>query len=196
MGAHFSTLRFSGSDSREKIRRDFHDQQECDRSEHGSSYSGAWNMATGLVFEDRSFASEEEAEAYLEDRAQKWEDAIAVRVPRMTKPSAAVQALQKRIDELHSEHWRLPDEIAARMRAQKAKLRTCVACSSRVAVSFIRAPACPVCRSERFGWTDTDLKRKARIQASIADLKTKIAAAKARDAKGESDWIAGAWLAS
>lgn len=79
MGATFQSMTVDGSVQRNDVKVLFENAQESDRYENGHSYSGGFGMATGLVFENRTFDSAEEAEEYLAmTSCQKWEDAKCV----------------------------------------------------------------------------------------------------------------------
>lgn len=54
--------------------------EEADWSS-GHEYSGDWNMMSGLTNKTNvTFKTEDEAEEYLCDKAEKWGDAIAVMI--------------------------------------------------------------------------------------------------------------------
>jgi hypothetical protein len=78
MGASFVSFKMKGAQA--DIRRRFADAQEQDRYENGHSYSGGIGMASGLRFVASSFDDEKNAEDWLVDHAQKWEEALAVRL--------------------------------------------------------------------------------------------------------------------
>jgi hypothetical protein len=62
----------------------------CDQAatEDGNSYSGNWNMCPGLRVEQRHFADVAEARAYVEEHAQKWEAALAVKATHIERKPA------------------------------------------------------------------------------------------------------------
>lgn len=81
MGACFLTTTYDGALSAAELRKEFDDLQRRAKDEHGSSYSGSWNMASGLdIRAAQTFTNEREADEYVENKAQKWEEAVAVRV--------------------------------------------------------------------------------------------------------------------
>ena len=78
MGACFD-LRFVEETDKQKAKEIFESMQEECRYENGHSYSGGIGMATGLRFTDEVFSGSREAEEWLEDNAEKWGPALAVR---------------------------------------------------------------------------------------------------------------------
>lgn len=67
--------------SEDELKAYFQDEQEIDRYENGHMYSGGIGMAEGLRFvRDKKFGSVGEAQEWVEDNAQKWGPALAVRV--------------------------------------------------------------------------------------------------------------------
>lgn len=59
----------------------FRDSQEIDLYENGHCYSGGIGMAEGLqIVRDKKFGSFREANEWVEENAQKWGPALAVRV--------------------------------------------------------------------------------------------------------------------
>lgn len=78
MGASFQTMTIDGKQQRKEVETLFVEAQDRDRYENGHSYSGGFGMATGLVFEDRTFDNREQAEKFLDEVCVKWEDARAV----------------------------------------------------------------------------------------------------------------------
>jgi len=76
MGANFNTINLKGE--RPDILGAFRGIQDDDRYENGHSYSGGFGMTTGLSFIEKSFASDDDADEWLIENCQKWEDALAV----------------------------------------------------------------------------------------------------------------------
>lgn len=81
MGANFVTLKLTGTQT--EVRAGFEAAQEQSRYEDGHSYSGGIGMARGLklIGEDEPFADEMTAEEWLLTHCEKWEEALAVRLP-------------------------------------------------------------------------------------------------------------------
>jgi hypothetical protein len=78
MGACFVTMTANGD--RDTVKMQFEREQDNDRYENGHSYSGGLGMASGLTFVPKTFATEKEAYEWLCANAQKWEDALAVKI--------------------------------------------------------------------------------------------------------------------
>ena len=80
MGANFQTMKLDGSLDRVAVGTKFEDAQDEDRYENGHSYSGGFGMATGLLFStEPTFPSEDAAYDYLNNAAEKWGEAVAIR---------------------------------------------------------------------------------------------------------------------
>lgn len=78
MGAAFNMRTFTGT--QDSITKQFDKVQEDDRYANGHSYSGGFGMAAGLSFTDEVFDTEDQAEKWLVENAQKWEAALAVKL--------------------------------------------------------------------------------------------------------------------
>lgn len=62
MGAHSLFIELDGTLSPTQVRAVVDERTEFDREESGGgSYAGNWTTFTGVKFEDRTFASQEEA---------------------------------------------------------------------------------------------------------------------------------------
>jgi len=80
MGASFNTMTCAPILDEKGVRKEFEDARETDRYENGHSYSGGFGMARGLKFRnDLIFPNEEAGTDWLQNNAQKWEEAIVVR---------------------------------------------------------------------------------------------------------------------
>lgn len=81
MGAEFVCVTMDGSLGRDQVQERFQKLQADGAHASGHEYSGTWNMLDGLVFEtDRdSFASEQAAETFVAENAEKWAPGLAVR---------------------------------------------------------------------------------------------------------------------
>ena len=77
MGACYDEMSVQSTD-KAKVKSQFEAHQEMDRYENGHSYSGGLGMATGLKFDNKVFTNEFEASEYLQEKCEKWDDAIAV----------------------------------------------------------------------------------------------------------------------
>jgi len=76
MGANYVSFNTTGTEKEVQIL--FEREQEQDRYENGHCYSGGIGMANGLSFKSNVFQSDREADEWLMDHAEKWEDALAV----------------------------------------------------------------------------------------------------------------------
>lgn len=86
MGACFQSMTLDGKLTRKEVEAKFESAQADDRYENGHSYSGGFGMASGLTFVGKTFNTEDAANEYLQETAQKWENALAV---TFTKDGAA-----------------------------------------------------------------------------------------------------------
>lgn len=193
MGARFLATRIAGDSA--TVREEFERMQADDAFSNGHEYSGGWNMATGIKFLDVSFADEDEAYEWLADRAQKWEEAIAVRLSQ-TVTTKRTRDIRERLRAVEQDLSDLPQAIARRIQRQKSKLRTCPDCESRIAVHMARTDQCPVCNSEAFAWTATDAKTKERLQQKTARLRKQLREIGEGQANKDGEWYVGAWAAS
>lgn len=92
MGANYQSMNVASTDK--KIVEDaFDDAQSTDRYENGHSYSGGFGMATGLAFMvNEKFTSDDAADEWLEENAQKWGEALAVLVSSDGEPHYRIGA--------------------------------------------------------------------------------------------------------
>ena len=80
MGANFQEFQLP-QESKESARLQFGKMQDEDRYENGhGAYSGGVGTCAGLAFHEKEFDTIEEARDYVEERAEKWGNAVAVRV--------------------------------------------------------------------------------------------------------------------
>lgn len=80
MGSTYIDALLPGELTPDQLRDKFGLMQDQARAEHGSSYSGDWNMCGGLhIVSSPTFASKDEAFKHVNQYAQKWEAAWAVR---------------------------------------------------------------------------------------------------------------------
>lgn len=157
------------------------ESQDRDAYEHGSSYSGGWNMCRGLrILPQRVFSTQSEAEEYVYEHAEKWGDLLAV--PFMKKVTCPKEVLDKdgpitelkaALDALLAKQGGLNPGIIARTKAGKSSTKGCPHCESKIAVKHIRHVCCPVCNQD-FLTTDTDRKALAALELSIAKCRVKI----------------------
>lgn len=87
MGACELNREFEGTTTEAQIKAWFDEASKTAAIESGNSYSGDWNMFSGISFRyanNDPFKTEAEALAFLADTAEKWEAAIAVKFYRTT----------------------------------------------------------------------------------------------------------------
>lgn len=86
MGAFYNTMRRDGDLTKDQLRSVFEAAQQQDRYENGHMYSGGFGMAAGLSITDKKFTGWQEADEYLQEHCQKWENALAVRLEEKGEP--------------------------------------------------------------------------------------------------------------
>lgn len=79
MGACYDGMTYRGTLSKTEVKECFDEAQASCRHENGHSYSGGIGMAQGLEFKDKEFPTADEAQAWLQVNAIKWEAALCVR---------------------------------------------------------------------------------------------------------------------
>lgn len=152
-----------------------------DAFENGSSYSGYWNMCSGLrIDESKVFESSNEAHDFLSETAEKWGPLVAVpfeqkqSIPRATLlADPAYKALQDDWQANYTAQRHHHPLIVRRTKEGKSAFKTCGACNSKINVKHLESTDCPVCRGNLL-CTPTDDKRKAALVAKSQSLKTKM----------------------
>jgi hypothetical protein len=79
MGAYYNEMSLPGTLTKSEVENRFRQEQEQDRLENGSNYSGGFGQCTGLEYPGRIFDSIEAAGEWVEENAQKWGPALAVK---------------------------------------------------------------------------------------------------------------------
>lgn len=93
MGANYQSMNVTTTDKK-AVESTFLDAQETDRYENGHSYSGGFGMATGLTFKaPEKFTSDDAADDWLQENAEKWGDALAVWVSEDGNPHYRIGAV-------------------------------------------------------------------------------------------------------
>lgn len=112
MGAWFDMHDFDGTLSTTELRKRFKDHQDDCAYEDGHSYSGRLNMCPGLDVEDKTFENYNEAVEYIQTKAEKWENAVAVRY-KISRPikDKKVDDLSTQVRQLTSQINTLKDEL-------------------------------------------------------------------------------------
>lgn len=80
MGAAYQQMKLPGSLRAAEVKLKFRDEQERDRRENGHSYSSGFGQCTSLTILSKTFTEMFLAQEWLEDNAQKWGPALAVKV--------------------------------------------------------------------------------------------------------------------
>lgn len=217
MGSNF-IARTHPDCNKETLKKWVRDASEEDAFAHGNEYSGYWNMCRGLVIEDKIFNSFEEAEEYLQENTQKWENLLAVRaktpatLPNRATLNASAQAqfnhhtakiaaIKKSLSQTQSTIFNFDLEIVNKWRRGKSKFKTCPACESFLRVAYLTRHRCPVCNQE--------FPRTATEQAAFETAKNKVAALEAQLVQAEKSarkavgvpetevvWVVAGWCAS
>ena len=79
MGANLNTRQYPAKLGKEVILKQWDDDCEMSRYEHGHSYSGEIGMLSGKpVFTDKQFETESEADDFICDNHEKWSAPLAV----------------------------------------------------------------------------------------------------------------------
>jgi hypothetical protein len=87
MGASWQMMQVPGDKTWNEVTDLFADVQDQDLYENGHSYSGGFGMARGLKRVNQTFDSSRMAERWLQENAQKWEEALAVTVAEGGQPA-------------------------------------------------------------------------------------------------------------
>ena len=64
-----------------ELKKKFQELCQNDREENGSSYSGSWGMKHSVKVITSKHTDEDEILEELEEKADKWGDALAVKLP-------------------------------------------------------------------------------------------------------------------
>lgn len=200
-----------------------------DAHEDGRSYSGSWGVKSGYhVVHERygssaikTFDSVEAADAFIEEKNDKWEPLMAVRarvveikLPDGKVASTAggwggtpvpmgktVAAAHEKAKAAYAALNQFGPDIIKRVRSAKSKTRGCSKCGSSIATTHIQSLNCPVCRHE-YLVTDTDRAKQKALNEKYEKLNK--AAKEARDAElkklaekhGKFVWVVGGWCSS
>ena len=201
MGACFDTVSFKASNDK-KLKEDFARYQEIQCDENGSdAYAGHIGIANGLVIENKTFKTSNEAHEYLANRAKKWEAAIAVKVGDFSKifPVTATEKKEvTKLEELKERVNNFQKELILRVKQSKSTQRGCKKCGSKIAVKYVKEIFCPVCGDYHFIETETDTKNFNTLKSKLKEQQTKVTdLSKKYDEKTkETYWYVGAWCAS
>jgi ribosomal protein S27E len=192
-------------DDRQKIRSHFEDACGSARIEDGCSYPGSIAAMSGIAtWEDKEFSTEREAEAWLSDNHNKWDDAIAV---SYMLPVATTDRDRKRVAKATIKVTAACDKRDALIkqardafRDGKSKLVGCKGCDSRmnreklIASNSYRALQCPLCGYDLVSPTLRERINKAQAKLDVAN-EARNEANKPRASK-KKGWVVGGWCSS
>lgn len=168
------------------LRTWFMSRCENERAEYGfDPYSGSLGtkLAHGLEIHRTVYATADEAEEALDDRADKYGPALAAKVREPSKAALKkLKTLDTRIARIREAteagayrpkaYEQTHRDALERVQKAKSKTKGCSQCGSAIATSYIKHTACPVCQNPKFVLTSTEQKR--------------IESAAAKQAKGEA----------
>jgi Zn finger protein HypA/HybF involved in hydrogenase expression len=188
-------------------------QEESSRDafENGSSYSGHWNMCSGLtVQENRVFDSIEAAQEYISDHQEKWGPLLAVPAwQRLALPLGEAQKdakwveLKQQLKAAQELVWGQERAIVKRAKEAKSQFKGCGHCESKVSLKHVHATRCPVC-GQNLLRTPTDDKQLESWKSKVTALEAKVSEREQKLASKlfkTSDptmkvWVVGGWCAS
>lgn len=201
MGACFDSTTFKASDEK-TLKESFSHHQECLRYDNGSdTYAGHMGIAQGISITSKSFKTVSEAEDYVEQNAQKWGPAIAVKVGDFSKVFPVTTTEKKEVEkhkELKSKFDNWETDLISRVKQSKSTQRGCKKCGSKISVKYVKTTACPVCGNHHFVETETDKKNYESLRTKLKAQQEKVSAlSKKYDEKNKNNfWYVGAFCAS
>lgn len=199
MGAMYDATTFEASDI-QTLKKNFSNYQSNSCYEKGNdSYAGHIGIANGLAVTDKTFATIEEAEDYVFNRAVKWGSAIAVKVGNFGKSFPSTQAEKKdlaKMQELENKVLNWKEFLIKRAKEAKSSTRSCKKCQSKISVKYISTYNCPVCHDHDFIETETDKKNFKRLTENLRVQKTKVNKHKEKYKNVKAYWYVGARCAN
>jgi ribosomal protein S27E len=204
MGGAFD-YRIYEQDDRQKIRNHFESACDSARIEDGCSYPGTIAAMSGIAsWHDKAFATQQEAEEWLSNNHNKWDDAKAV---SYMLPVAPTDRDRKRVEKASikvtaacAKRDALITQARDGFRNGKSKLVGCKGCDSRmnreklVASHSYRALQCPLCGYDLVSPTLRERINKAQAKLDLAS-QARNEASKPRASK-KKGWIVGGWCSS
>lgn len=186
-------------------------RREEDSYENGNSYSGYWNMCSGLsINESKVFATVQEATDHISDHQEKWGPLLAVpawvQMELPDKEALADKPLQElvaQMSEINNLIWQQNSTIVKRTKEGKTRMRGCGSCESRINVEHLRSVNCPVCNQNLLR-TPTDDKQLEAWRNKLKALQEKAAARRLKLVQAkyklkdptQKVWVVGGWCAS
>jgi len=205
MGGSFD-VRSYGHDDRSKIDSHFKGECENSRIEDGCSYPGTIAAMNGIaIWEDRKFASQHEAEEWLSNNHDKWDDATAV---SFMLPVAASDRDRKRIEKANLKVAAVRqkrDELSHKIRQDftnaKSKMVGCKGCDSRfnrarlvTKLRFGSPLQCILCNTSFV--SPTLQSRLQTHQAKLDVASEALREARKPKASEKKGWVVGGWCSS
>lgn len=195
-----STHQFAtASCKREELDKWFIDLVKQTQYERGhGGYTGSFAEARGLSIRDRTFASYAEAEEYIYENAQKWEDAIAVqfRAGEQTDASKKKQLqLRERYNALYKKYEEACKKAAVDFKGAKSKTAGCKACGSKLSRQHIKIPnwtgfpAQCICGASLY--SESVMKKLAGLKAKAEEAKKEADAYKPVYKDNNTKWLVG-----
>lgn len=198
MGASFVSHTFDCK--REDLNKIFHDWVSESKYENGhGGYSGTAAEFRGLSIEDRSaFPTIDQAERWLADNTEKWEDAIAVPVAQGKETASSLkkrEKLKKEFDKIASKRAALKDKIISDFNKTKSKMIGCKRCGSRLNKAHVRAslsydPKC-ICGATLYNSTAQD--RLAKLTAKMEKARKEAQEFTPTYENSRTIWCIGGW---
>ena len=179
MGACFNEMALDGKLTKEQVKAMFSERVEQDGYDHGrGGYSGSFYETNGLDFTGLEFDTEDAARDYLQEHAQKWEAALAVRHKVYDMPKSALNHDKARL-KLNQKIW----EAAAALRNAEQKAR----------INNRSSKPSYVTKAE-----EKLEKVKMQVQPKIDERTAKIQAGINKSAAKSTKWVwrIGAWCSS
>ncbi len=146
MGAEFLAHTYDYCDTQTLEQQVEYDTEQM-MYEGGCSYSGNWAAKDrGIIYENPTFNSVDEAEDWIADNNDKWGMLSAVKVPDTNqKDDTKLLALTNKRIELNVAVDNVITSIIKSMQDVKASTRKCKNCGSSIATKYIDRLNCPVC---------------------------------------------------
>lgn len=199
MGGQFKEIIIDGKLTDDQIKREFKEEVSYGQSYNGhqDGYSGDFQTCSGVTNTNKTFDSYAEAETYVQENAQKWENALAVYF--YDKPQSVRKysiPLQKRTNDAEKRYAELEAEFYDSIHTAKSKTIGCKKCVSSINRNYVKHAECPICGHNLM--SATQIKRLQVARQKVTDLRNK------RDAsvktvkppkRGVINTMIGAWCA-
>ena len=136
MGASTDYRVFNHND-KSKIKSDWDASVDQSRNEDGCSYSGQIGMLGSIgSWEDKKFATKEQATDWLLDNHEKWDNAMAVSFLLEAKKDKKIQrkldGLQEKVGKVNEKSIEYKERIQKNFFDSSLKFATCKGCESRL----------------------------------------------------------------